>query len=248
MKFMIEVADLLIEVESVYPQLVQYCKDYRAEAADGRTPDFSVLMTKEEIAACHAGLLEPSSMEFAEKMLLLRKLAEQLPFYHRFYMHGAAITYENDAYIFTAPSGTGKTTHISLWRKYLGSAVDIINGDKPFLSVEPAGGVTVYGTPWAGKEGWQKNRSAAVRGICFLRQAKENHIRKLQPFECVQLLLQQIFVSRDVKSAELTLELIDGLMQRVPCYLLECNREEEAVRMSFETLTGRKMEESSHVG
>lgn len=93
-----------------------------------------------------------------------RKISKILLLHKRLFIHTwAAITYKNYAYIFCAPSGTGKTTHISLWKKFLGKDVGIINGDKPFLSFENENGqnrITVCGSPWAGKKLWQKNRSA----------------------------------------------------------------------------------------
>ena len=73
--------------------------------------------------------------EYLETLALLRKVAEVLPEKDGFLMHGAVIQWKDKAYMFTAPSGTGKTTHIRLWRKYLGQGVSIINGDKPFIRI-----------------------------------------------------------------------------------------------------------------
>lgn len=65
-------------------------------------------------------------------------------------MHGAVVAWKDQGYLFTAPSGTGKSTHLALWKKYLGDQAEVINGDKPFLKVMEDE-VWVYGTPWAGK-------------------------------------------------------------------------------------------------
>ena len=92
------------------------------------------------------------------------------------------LLFEGLGYLFTAPSGTGKSTHIRLWRQFLGEAGHIVNGDKPFLSVEE-GKVFVWGSPWAGKENWQKNRKAPLHGICLLKQGQKNKICRLQPWK-----------------------------------------------------------------
>ena len=92
-------------------------------------------------------------------------------------MHGAAIAFDGAAYLFTAPSGTGKTTHVRLWRQYLGSRVTVVNGDKPFLSLEPDGTVRVWGSPWAGKERWQSPISVPLCGVCLLERGTDRICR-----------------------------------------------------------------------
>jgi hypothetical protein len=74
-----------------------------------------------------------------------------------FLMHGAVVVVDGSIYMFTAPSGTGKSTHVALWKKYFKN-VEIINGDKPFSRVDESS-VWVYGIPWpvkkAGRRMWQ---------------------------------------------------------------------------------------------
>lgn len=177
---------------------------------------------------------------YLETLAVLRKIAEQLPLRRRMLMHGAAIEYGGRAYLFCAPSGTGKTTHIRLWREHLGDAVQIINGDKPFVEVPPEGAPIVHGTPWAGKEGWQRNASAPLAGVCFLSQAPANSIRALSPAEALDRAIRQTYLPSVPEAAGLTLELLDGLLARVPLYALACNISPDAVRCSFETMTGQR--------
>ena len=58
-------------------------------------------------------------------------------------MYGAVVADDGSGYMFTAPSGTGKSIHVALWKKYFENA-EIINGDKPFIRVDESG-VWVYG-------------------------------------------------------------------------------------------------------
>ena len=241
MIFIVELAEQRIQIHSVYPELKDFFKDYIVE--DGEY-DFSVSWTEEDILAEQEFSEEKNfPLAYLETLAALRKISEILPTRQRFLMHGASITYNNKAYLFTAASGTGKSTHISLWRKYLGEAVQIVNGDKPFLCIGDADinghrPVCIYGTPWAGKENWQKNRGAELNGICFLCRGTANTIRKIEPAECLSFLMKQIYIPANTVAAGCTLDLMDLLVTNVPLYILECNISEDAVRCSFEAMTG----------
>lgn len=234
MKFTVRLADKRIALECIHPELKRFFKDY----LDDGEPDLVVSLTQDDILGELSRTEEQGfSMIYLETLAILRKLAEVLPSHRRFLMHGACIKYDGKAYIFTAPSGTGKSTHIRLWRKNLGNDVDIVNGDKPFLAVEDSQ-VLVYGTPWAGKENWQKNHSAPLHGICLLSRGEQNWIRQISPAESLTFLLRQIYLPANTEAAGLTLELLDAMLKNVPVYLLECDMSEDAVRCSFEAMTG----------
>jgi len=77
-----------------------------------------------------------------------------------------------------APSGTGKSTHAFLWQKFLGEDnVAVINGDKPILRFREDD-VLACGSPWAGKDGLQRNVCTPLGGICLLKRSSENIIRR----------------------------------------------------------------------
>lgn len=147
------------------------------------------------------------------------------------------MAYGGAAYLFTAPSGTGKSTHIRLWRQYLGSGVSVINGDKPFFSLEEDGGIRVWGSPWAGKEGWQRPTSAPLRGICVLERGADR-IRRLSPAEALEPLFCQTYHRDDPDLEYRTLGFLDALLRAVPVCRLSCGMTEDAVRCSFEAMTG----------
>lgn len=231
---------LSVGISCPSPEFRDFCKKYLSDASGDC--DISVTVTEQDIAR-EIELAANSALTpyMHEITAVQRKIAEQLPFFDRLVMHGAAITYLENGYLFCAPSGTGKTTHITLWRKYLGKSVDIINGDKPFLSFgAPDAPVYVHGSPWAGKEGWNKNRSAPLRGICFISRAEENSISLVPPEKRLQLLIRQVYMPSDIKAMNKTLELMGRLISSVPVYHLHCNISEEAVRCSFEALSGSR--------
>lgn len=235
MNFIVKLADKYIEINSIHDELKTFLKDYLV-SSDIAT-DFSISLTMEDIMREQETISDtPFSLTYLETLALLRKLAEKMPSYQRMLIHGASISYGEQAYLFTAPSGTGKSTHIRLWKKYLGDDVKIVNGDKPFISLENA--PIIYGSPWAGKENWHKNCQMPLKAICFIQRGTENSIKKIEASDCIPLLFKQVYLPSDTTAAGLTLELMDALLKKTSLYVLTCDMSEDAVRCSFETLTG----------
>lgn len=233
--FDMRLSELNIHVECRYDYLPHFCRDYIKQ--DITDIDIYAATTEEKIEI-EQSIAPTAPVHSCESLCIYREIAEQLPTFSRFVFHGAAISYKDKAYIFTAPSGTGKTTHISLWQKYIGKAVGIINGDKPIMGFGDA--VTVYGTPWAGKEKLQSNTSAPLGGICIIKRGTENKIRKLLPIEVLPHIMNQVYMPQNKSAMSATMKLIDRLITTVPVYLLECDISQEAVKASFTALTNEK--------
>lgn len=226
-KIDILLADLKINIEHKYDYMSYLCKDYISQSD---TPD--IIAKADNAAILKEKELVPSApIESCESLCIYRAIGERLPHFDRFVFHGAAIEYGGKAYLFTAPSGTGKTTHINLWKQYLGDKVDIINGDKPIIK---AGNVsTVYGTPWAGKEGYQRNTSAPLKAICILKQGKTNDIVRLKKSDAVNHLMRQVYLPKNQISLSATLSLLGKMIENTPVYLLECDISKQAFETSF---------------
>ena len=77
----------------------------------------------------------------------------KMPLYGAFLMHAAVVEVDGIAYVFTAPSGTGKSTHVQLWLDHFGPRARVLNGDKPLFRFE---GNTLYacGTPGRARKIW----------------------------------------------------------------------------------------------
>lgn len=235
MEFFVKIAGICIKIKTIFPETRKRFQNY--ECSGKIFPEMIIETTLEDlIKECRKGINQRG--EYLETLSLLRKLGERLPEAECMLIHGAAVEYKNRGYLFAAPSGTGKSTHILLWRKFLGNNVKIINGDKPVLSFRNKNEVLICGSPWAGKERLQKNCMVSLAGICILRQGTSNRIMRISGKKAVEGLFKQIYLPRSTEAAEKTLELLDRLLDGTPIYYLECDMSEQAVKASFEEMTG----------
>lgn len=143
-------------------------------------------------------------------------------------MHSSTIAYKGCGILFSAPSGTGKSTHTGLWKKYYGGDTVIINDDMPAVRFNE-NIPQVSGTPWSGKTEINANITAPVKAIVMLEQKKENSIRRIDGAEAVFRVLNELTRPVFPELMDKTLEYIEQLVSSVPVYLLGCNISREAV-------------------
>jgi hypothetical protein len=153
-----------------------------------------------------------------------------------FYLHASAIAYEGRGYLFSAPSGTGKSTHTRLWQQVYGEEAKVFNDDKPPLR-RLDGNWYAYGTPWCGTDHININMQVPVAGICFLKQGTENRIRRLSQAEAISKIVSQtIRKFKKVERLDLMLSHVEKLVREIPVFELENRPEPEAARLSYETM------------
>lgn len=150
-------------------------------------------------------------------------------------LHASAVELGGRGYLFSAPSGTGKSTHTRLWcREYPDAKV--FNDDKPALR-RLDGKWYAYGTPWSGKDHQNINLKTPLAGICFLKQGAENSIRRLTPPEAVTKLIHQsmhFFVKES--ETDLMLKQVERLVREIPIFEMSATMEPEAAHLSFDTM------------
>lgn len=229
----IKIADLKVCMLCNYPYAKRLCADFEIEPCKA---DITVSATADEIVAERGQYSEVTFSEgYCEGICLYRAIAERLPLFDGFVFHGAAITIGGRGFIFAAPSGTGKTTHISLLMKNYPDEVGIINGDKPIIR-KIDGEWRVCSTPWAGKEGWKVNSTAALAGIVLVERAEENSILPVSPSENFDAVIRQVYIPKSAEACAATLSLIDEMAQDVKFYRLGCNMDDSAAACSFDAL------------
>ena len=165
-----------------------------------------------------------------------RKIAEHMIDFDTILFHGSVIAVDGAGYMFTAKSGTGKSTHSRLWREYLGDRAVMVNDDKPLIHIGE-NGVTVYGTPYNGKHRLGSNISIPLKAICILTRDTDNHIEPVTREQAYPILLQQTYRPKDRLKTIKTLTLINKLADQVKLYLLGCNMDISAAKISFEGMS-----------
>jgi hypothetical protein len=169
---------------------------------------------------------------YLESLEIYRIICRKILSYDAMLMHCAAIAVDNEAYLFTAVSGTGKTTHINLWRKKFGERCIVINGDKPILRIKD-GKFYACGTPWMGKENYGSNIIVPVKAVCILERGEKNEIKKIAPHEAISIVITQTLRTEDMYEMEKMLALTDKLLTSTSFYRLRCNMEDEAADVSY---------------
>ena len=236
-------AEKVVEINSIYERVQNYCKDY----ASDETADFSVTVTPEDIVFekkksdseyAYEGLPLPDfTDDILEETAVYRKIAEIMPDHGIFVFHGSVIAVDGQGYLFTAKSGTGKSTHTRLWREYLGDRAVMVNDDKPMLKVTDSG-VTAYGTPYNGKHRLGNDIAVPLKAICILTRGEKNNIVRIDKSEAYTMLVQQVYRPQSpLKMAE-TLELIDKLAEKTELYRLACNMDIEAAEVAYNGMKG----------
>ena len=177
------------------------------------------------------------SEAYLEQNAVHALLAEQMVSRGVLLMHGSALSMDGRGYIFTAKSGTGKSTHARLWREVFGERVRMINDDKPMLLVQQ-GGVSVWGTPWDGKHHLSSNEGVPLAAIVQIRRAAENHIEPMAGADAFPLLMQQTYASADPATGMKILALQRQILEKTAFYTLDCNMDPEAALAAWEGITG----------
>ena len=149
--------------------------------------------------------------------------------YDTLMVHASVIKYQGRGYVFLGKSGTGKSTHSSLWLKHIGGT-ELLNDDNPVIRVID-GTVYVYGSPWSGKTPCYKNEYLPLGGIVRLSQAPYNKIVPLRPLMAYTALMPSCSCMRwDPRATEALHKSVEKVISTVKCWHLECLPDEDAAR------------------
>lgn len=150
-------------------------------------------------------------------------------------IHSSALKYCDQAVIFSAPSGTGKSTHVKLWHQFI-KDVKTLNDDTPAVRIIN-NKTYIFGTPWSGSSMIHSNDFAPLKAIVILEQAQENKIRKIKEQESILRLMPRTFFPYfDQKMMDKSVSLFEKIILSTPVYLLQCRPDLEAVEMVYKCL------------
>jgi hypothetical protein len=147
-------------------------------------------------------------------------------------LHGSAVSMDGRAYLFTAPCGTGKSTHTKLWRELFGERAVMINDDNVFLRITSTG-VLAYGSPWSGKHGLDTNTCVPLKGICLLQRGEDNRIDRIDHGRAIAALSDHVYAPTDVSLRDKSIALVNALSETVPLWEMRCNKEPDAAKVSY---------------
>lgn len=243
MYFTIRIADKVIAVSALHGYIADYCKDYIS--AD--TPDFLVKVTQSDIDCereksrqedIKEGIpIRNFSDDYLETLAVYRKIADKMLESDTILFHGSVVAVDGIGYLFTAKSGTGKSTHTRLWRELFGERAAMINDDKPLIKVSKSG-IMVYGTPWDGKHRLSTNTSVPLKAVCVLERSEENRIERVTADSVYDMLVQQVYRPQSPQKLLKTLQLIDVLSENAEMYRLGCNMDISAAEIAYKAMKG----------
>lgn len=223
-----KIADLTVDVPEagdLVPRCKAYLLDYHAD------PD--IVIDPESFRPYSLRELYENSYVYLESGYHFYR---QLLQHSGLMLHSSAVEMNGKAYLFSGHCGAGKSTHTRLWQSIFGESARVFNDDKPALRYLD-GKWIAYGTPWCGKDGININMSCPVAGICFMKQADQNKIRRLSQPEAIQKILSQTLRRfQDVENLDLMLSHVEKLVQTIPVFELENRPEPEAAYLSYEIM------------
>lgn len=233
------IAELNIKIEPIYKKTRDTIAPF---LTDSQNFDFDASAGTDEISAVVEESDTPVSYALTEGSLVLTKICRKvLREYNGFFFHSSSLMLDGEGYLFTALSGTGKSTHTSLWRKRFGDKVTMINDDKPIIR-KIDGKFMVCSTPWMGKAGIGNNLIAPLKAVYVLQRGKKNTAETVSPAVVFKQLLEATLFPGNAEDAQKLLTLYDDLFSQVQLILLNCNMDIEAADVAFQAANNKLSE------
>ena len=156
------------------------------------------------------------------------------------HLHSSFVLYNDQAILFTGPSGIGKTTQAELWRDYENAV--IVNGDVTLIrKIEDMW--RAFGAPIHGSSPYCENMDAPIAAIIVLKQAEENQLIQLDAFTALAECFPEIYrPEMSDETREILLDTVDALLSEIPVYQLSCRPDRESVELVKQTLFDQKSE------
>lgn len=222
------IAGIIVDMNVKYPRLKRQSKAY--EYHGDRKTNVKIRLTED----FYRERLEENphlDYEMIEYIWMGSEFYNSLIHFNGMLLHSSCVVYEDQAYLFSAPCGTGKSTHTQIWLKQFPGAY-ILNDDKPAIRLTEKG-VYAFGTPFSGKTNQNVNRYAPIKGICIIGRDTTNHIESVGSDDALFNILNQTVRPTAEDGMDKMLTTLDRVLKDVPVYRLYCNMEPEAAIVSY---------------
>lgn len=223
------IADFTVELIDCGKTTMHNAKKYLIET-DAET-DFKVCSSRENAMKRYPGADLESALYLWEGCAFTFNLLER----NGMRLHSSAVVVDDKAYLFSAPCGTGKSTHTGKWLELFGDRAYILNDDKPAIRIFNDG-IYAYGTPWSGKNDISVNKKVPVQGICFLYRDTVNTVTKITGTEVLINMLTGCLKRLDRKHTSLQLDVVNKIIEQVPIYKMGCTPTVEAAQLAYDTM------------
>ena len=235
--FKIKIADTVLDINAFNETTKKYCEGFLSD----EKPDFTISLTKEDLLN-ESSINEDGKVYVNEEIsALYRKIADLFVEQDILVLHGSAFKVGGYAFLVTARSGVGKSTHVRLLQQYLKDEFEYINDDKPLLEVKDE--LMLYSSPWNGKERRGNNTKAPLKAIIFLNRGIDNSYRRLDNKEEIYFrLLSQIYLPKEKEKRQKGLCLIDVLLKRLNFYEINVNMDIGAAQLTYERIIKNEIE------
>jgi len=232
------IADLNVSMTTQYDRTYNQADKYATDDAEWEygEEDADIYIEESYLKKKQEGSFRGTPLEQIEYMCTGSVFYRYLMGHDGVLLHSSAVVVDGYAYLFSANSGTGKSTHTGLWKEYFGDRAFIINDDKPAVR-KVDGEWYVYGTPWSGKTDLNVNTRAKLGAIVFLERSENNWIEEMTPADAVSRFIGQTTRKLNkLENMERLLTNIDTLLTEVPLYKMGCNISFEAVKVAYEKI------------
>ena len=244
-RFAIRIAGITVGIRPHYQMIRDICRNYLTK--DPEDMDASVSCDDilwEQIQSDREAAREKRpackfDAGYLETLAVYRKIAENLIDREIFLFHGSAIAYKGSGVLFTAVSGTGKSTHAALWKEAFPGNVLYVNDDKPLIRFD--GDVPyVCGTPWNGKHFRGDPVEVPLRAVCFLKRGTENRMSRIEKRDAWPGMLQQSYRPASQERFVRLMELLDKMADHTDLFTLCCRPDREAAMLAKKTIFGEE--------
>ncbi len=223
-----EIAGLSVDYSCQFDTLKNRSEKYLSK----KTPDIKLSLPFDYFETKRS-IFPQTSDEILEYMGMGTLFYKELLSFDGFMLHASAVEYKNECYLFSAPSGIGKSTHTKMWLDVFKGA-EIVNDDKPAVR-KIDGKYLAFGTPFSGKHDLSKNAGCQIKGVCFIDRG-ENQIKKITPQQAITPLFNQTIRPKEQDKMDCLCEIVNDFLENVPCYAMHCDVSEEAVKMAYEMM------------